>query len=144
MRTKDKEGVNIFSNYDCVRFYIDYDKKGHSVKSLQISWGGYAFFDESNLKNEIANYNIWIKRFFQKKSKDGYFKDRFIYINDLHKTIWTKNSGGIFPKVFLFLEEEYEKKFITDYLKTLFAEINAYHTNHKSITFKKYSQRNEI
>lgn len=143
MRTS-KEGINIFSNYDSVRFYIDYDKKGKSVKSLQITFGGYAYFDEATMKNELANYNVWIKRFFKQKSKDGYFKDRFIYINDLHNSFNIKSSGGMFPKVFLFLEEEYEKKFLVEYLRTLFEEINYYHKNHKSIVFKKYTERNEI
>ena len=141
MRTK-KEGHNTFSNYEAIKIYIDYSKLGKTTQSLQLTWGGYAHFDGGTLRNDIANYNIDIRRFFRSKVRDGYFTDRFIYVNDVPESIYERHSGLWFPKMFLFLEEEYEKKFVVEYLQTIFKSLSAYHHKHKNIIFTHYTARN--
>lgn len=140
MRTTN-EGVNSFTSYPSVKFYIDYLKRGYSIKSLELSWGGYAHFDADTLKADIRNYDVFIRRFFHHHIKDGYYTDKIIYVNNIPDNLYVKHSSLWFPKVFLFLEEEYEKKFVVEYLKTLFEPLADYHTNHKSILFQHYDRR---
>lgn len=141
MRTK-KEGGNTFSNYDAVKFFIDHTSQKKTCKSLQITWGGYAEFDPATMRNDIANYNINIRRYFKSKVRDGYFTDRFIYINDKNEKLMETARGLWFPKMFLFLEDEMDKKFVVEYLETLFADLADYHENHKTIKFTHYELRN--
>lgn len=141
MRTK-KEGTNTFSNYEAIKIYIDYTQRGKTCKTLQLTWGGYAHFDESSMSHDIHNYNVNIKRFFRSKVRDGYFTDQMIYINELHENLQNTYRGLWFPKMFLFLEDEMEKTFVVDYLKTLFKPLSTYHALHDKITFTQYSARN--
>lgn len=135
------EGRNLFTQYPSLKFYIEYFGHRAMINTLEVSWGGYAFFDEGTLRNDIANYNVFIRRFFYNHAKDGYYSDRFIYINDLPESIYIKNQGLWFPRVFLHLQETYHKNFVCDYLKTLFPQIADYHTNHKTIKFTHYNKR---
>lgn len=143
MRTK-KEGHNTFSNYEAIKIYIDYTQRGKTCKTLQITWGGYAHFDEGTLRHDIGNYNVDIKRFFHSKVRDGYFTNKFIYVNEVPESIYDRFSGLWFPKVFLFLEDEMEKSFVVDYLKTLFKPLSFYHLMHQNITFTQYTARNGV
>lgn len=141
MRTK-KEGHNTFSNYNAIKIYVDYAKRGKTTNSVQLTWGGYAYFDEHTMRNSIANYNVFIKRFFNAHIEDGYYKKNFIYINEIPEHLYQSHKGLWFPKVFLFLEETYDKDFVMDYLKTLFKPLSEYHHYHKSIQFTHYQARN--
>jgi len=143
MRNKN-EGKNTFSDYPAVKFTIDYVVQRRTIKSLQLGWGGYAYFTPESIKNDIANYNITMRRYFNAKVKDGYFTDKFIYINELHDNLYEIHKSQWFPKVFLFLEEEYEKDFVVEYLRTLFDEIAFYHQSHRTIKFMHYEHRKNI
>jgi hypothetical protein len=143
MRNKN-EGKNTFSNYPTIKFTIDYVVQRRIVNSLELGWGGFAVFDINTMRNDIANYNIAMRRYFNSKVKDGYFTDRFIYINELPDNASLTGKAMWFPKVFLFLEEEYEKEFIVDYLKTLFTEIEHFHATHKKIKFGHYEHRKTL
>jgi len=137
MRTK-KVGYNTFTNYEAIKFYVDFDRRGKQTSSLQLTWGGYAQFDEDSIRHDIGNYNVNIKRFFRSKVRDGYFKDDMIYINEIPDTLYELHRGLWFPKMFLFLEDTMDKSFVVDYLKTLFKPLSLYHLQHDNITFTHY------
>lgn len=123
---------------DNIVIYADFVKRGSMCSSVEISWGGLAKFDESTMKKDFSNYNVFIKRLFHSHIKDGYFNNKIIYINNLNDNMKKTFEGTLFAKVFLHLEEEYEKTFVLDYLQTIYAELDEYHKNHTTISFKKY------
>lgn len=131
------EGYNTFSNYDTIQFTVTYPSRYPKIKTIQINFGGVGTFDEDVLA-ETRRYKHYIKQFFHSKSKDGYFKDKFIFIDGSSDSLIRNKGGLFFSEVFLYLEEEYEKSFVVSYLKNLFDELNEYHKNHKKIKFTKY------
>lgn len=137
------EGVNGFSNYDTIQFYVDFPKK-RSINTFQITFGGYVVGDMDSFFPEMRKYNRQIRQLFNRRSKDGYYKDKFIYIDGFSNNLKKTGQGGIFNEVFMFLEETYEKKFVIDYLKTLFEEVNEFHREHKFFKFVKYKDRGKI
>lgn len=137
------EGVNGFSNYDTLQFYIDFPKK-RNINSIQITFGGYVVGDLDSFNSEMRKYNREIRQYFNRKSKDGYYKNKFIVIDGFTDSLKRTGQGGIFNEVFLFLEETYHKKFVIDYFKTIFQELDDFHKEHKFFNFIKYKDRGKI
>lgn len=140
MRLKS-EGRNTFSNYSTVHFAIDFPDRKRTIKSLQLTLGGWSDFGDDNMKSLNHQHKSFIKQFFFKKSKDGYFTDRFLFIDGTHDALVRNKKGLMFHEVYLFLQEEYDKYFVVDYLKDLFQELDEYHRTHPRIKFSKYHHR---
>jgi hypothetical protein len=139
MRTR-KEGWNTFSNYDTVQFYLDSTKKT-KIDSIQLTFGGYGTCSSEELRMSINKYKHDLKQFFYRKSFDGYFKRRFIFIDGFHENFEAKGAGIVFNQVFFYLEEKYYRQFIVDYFKNIFVEMNDYHKGSKYFNFMKYKWR---
>ena len=114
-----KEGYTLFSDYECMRYNINFATRNKIVKSLQLTFGGWATTDSDDSKRNIKVYNWKIKRFFYDKSNDGYFAPRFITKNNTPNTFYSSGEGMIFNEYFFFLQEQYDKEFVIDYFKTL-------------------------
>lgn len=137
------EGVNGFSGYDTIQFYVDFPKKKY-INSFQITFGGYMVGDLEEFSSQMRKYNREIRQIIYNRSKDGYYKDKFIYIDGFTEHLKKCGQGGIFNEAFFFTEETYDKYFMIDYLKTLFDEINEFHREHKFFKFIKYKDRAKI
>jgi hypothetical protein len=132
-----EEGINKFSNYKSLQFGIEFDRTKH-IKSCQISFGGYSKHKGENFNRESRLYKYGLKQLLNKRSKDGYYKDKFILIDGFSDRFEEQKQGLLFQKVFFHFEETYEKGFVIDYLKTLFQEIDDYHRNCPHFKFEKY------
>lgn len=137
MRTK-KEGFNTFSEFDTIQIAVDFPKRGKKINSFQIIFGGHATFDNETWKKDNREYIHGLKKFFYNRVKDGYYKERFLLIDGTPNSVEKNKSGLIFHEVFFFLEEEYDKSFVIDYMKGVFNDLNQYHRDHSRIKFKKY------
>ena len=137
MRTK-KEGWNTFSNFDTIQIALDYPSRGKKTKTLQIIFGSHAKFNEDTVRKDNRDYRHFLKKFFYERSKDGYYNEKFLFIDGTPDSLEKRGHGLIFHEVFFFLEEEYYKDFVVEYFIPLFEQLNDYHKNHERIQFKKY------
>lgn len=139
MRTK-LEGYNTFSNYDQIQIAIDFTNRSHKTKSLQIIFGGESIFNPDTVKSDNRGFKYKLKKFFYDHSKDGYYKEKFLFIDGSTERMESKGRGLIFHEVFFFLEEEYDKLFVIDYFKGLFDELNEIYRTEDRIQFRKYKR----
>lgn len=137
------EGVNTFSNYDSLQFYLDFTRS-RTIKSFQVTFGSFMKCNEENFAPFIRKYRSDMKRFFYEKSREGYYKDKFIYLDGITDSFKLKGEGVVFNEVYLFTQEPYERNFVIDYMTGLFQELDNYHTNYKSFEFKKYKEHAKI
>lgn len=132
-----REGVNKFSDYQTAMFYLDFGR-ARIIKSFQLRFGGVVIPKTENIKSDLRKYKYELKRFFYNKSRDGYYKDRFLFIDGTPDSFELKNGGFIFHDFHFFTEGELEKKFVVEYMETLFKELDVYFRNHKSFEFKRF------
>lgn len=132
------EGFNSHSNFDTVQFLMDFGRKG-VIKSFQLQFGSHYKCEQEEMKKQIKLYHHDIRQLFYKKSKDGYFKKDFLFFEGFKPN--KKGEGIVFPTLFFYLEEEYEKTFVIDYMVPIFNELNEYHKNHPFFKFTKYKNR---
>jgi len=137
-----EEGINKFSNYESIQIGIDWDRRKH-IKSCQITFGGYSKFKGENFNRESRLYKYGLKQILNKRSKDGYYNEKFILLDGFSERFVEQKEGLLFQKVFFHLEETYEKGFVIDYLKTLFQEIDDYHRNCPHFKFEKYKSKRD-
>jgi hypothetical protein len=79
-----------------------------------------------------------LRQFFYQRSKDGYYKKKFIFIDKENVLMKQKSVGMLFFDVFLFLEETYERDFLIEYFDTVYPQLNQIYNNQKNLKFKKY------
>jgi len=139
MRTKN-EGKNCFSNYDTIQFYFDYERT-YKITSIQLTFGGYAKCLNENYRTSVKLYNHSIRQYFRKRIRDGYYQERFIYLDGFPDIFYLTGQGTVFNRIFFHLEETYDKKFVIDYFKSMFDELNDLHKNHDDLEFIKYKNR---
>ena len=134
-----REGYNTFSKYKNFQGYCDWPHK-LLVKSFQITLASYIEGDKTEIQTEYRKFKHQLKQFFYYKSKEGYYKERFILIDTIPETI-VKNGGGTFQcEIFLFTQEDYEKKFILPHVISLFDGIDSLIKGTKKLTFSKYKE----
>lgn len=140
MRTTN-EGFNTFSGYDSCVFYLDFVNRKSTTTTVQMKFGGEAECESENIKSEVRKYYSQIRQFFYRKTRDGYYNDKFIFIPGNNENLIRVGKGLFFNEIFFFLEEEYEKKFVIEYFITLFNEIEQINKNNKEIKFSKYGAK---
>lgn len=133
-----KNGVNIFDEYETIKFTIEYPERTKEIKSFQISWGGWVEFLDDEVARNIRLYNYSLKKFFAERVRDGYFKKDFIFIDGITERILNQKKGILFSKAFFFLEDPCSRKFLVEYMMTLFEEMDTFHRTHPAMKFKKY------
>lgn len=135
-----KEGYIQFSNFDCLKYSFEFaTKRQGSIKTIQLRMGGMANTDPQYSVRNVNQYNWKIRKYFYNKSKDGYYKPRFIFIEDTPQSFFRNGKGLLFNEFFFYLEEEYDKRFVLDYFLTLLPEVDTFHKNYKDIKFSKYN-----
>jgi len=134
------EGVNLFSNYDTLIFKLESGRK-KQLNTVQISFGGYSYHKGEDVSREKKLFRHGLKQLFSKKSKDGYYKPQFIFLDGFTEGYDLNKQGLLFHKVFFYLEESYERGFVIDYLKTLFQDIDDYHKSNPYFRFHKYKPK---
>lgn len=140
MRTRN-EGFNTFSNYDTIQFYLDFTSRKSFVESVQLTYGGYAFVNPYSYKIDLRNSRYKAKMLFNEHSKDGYYKEKFLFLDGTPQSMNIIFKGTIFHEVFFYLQEEYDKEFVIEYFKTLFPKINDLHKFNTEVKFVKYENR---
>lgn len=142
MRSRN-EGYNTFSNYKNFQGYCDFPKKLF-INSFQLSFGAYIQGEAENIESEFRKFRHEIKKFIYLKSKDGYHKERFIFIDKVPDTFVKKAGGSVVVDIFLFTQEDYEKKFLKEHIISLFDGIESICSKHKSLSFIKYKDHAKI
>lgn len=108
------------------------------VDTIQMTFGGSVQGDEDTFLNDIKLFKHSLRQFFYQRSKDGYYKKKFIFIDKENVLMKQKSVGMLFFDVFLFLEETYERDFLIEYFDTIYPELNQIYNNQKNLKFKKY------
>ena len=108
------------------------------VDTIQMTFGGSVQGDEDTFLNDIKLFKHALRQFFFNRSKDGYYKKKFIFIDKENVLMKQKSVGMLFFDVFLFLEETYERDFLIEYFDTIYPELNQIYNNQKNLKFKKY------
>ena len=132
------EGYNSFSNYDTLHFILE-SSRTRTIDKVQLNFGSMVetYEDYTHIRNHLYN----IRQYFHNKSKEGYYKPKFIFIDGATERLKQKKRGLLFNQAFFFLQETYEKEFVYNYFVSLFQEINDIHKNHPNIKFIKYKSR---
>lgn len=140
-----KDGLN-FTEYKNCHFKINYKNNRRTVDSLQIRFGGHVRGNEDGFKNNIRHLNHSLRQLIFKKHKDGYYKKKFIFIEDSSTRMFQLAKGNLYFELYLFLEEQYHREFVTDYMKDFFSEIDNVYQNCSTdkIQFVPYNKRNDI
>lgn len=110
-----------------------------NIDTLQFRFGGHMEGDKHEFNSELRKLFYEIRMKIWKRSRDGYFKDKFLFIYDPNVSLERTGRGIVFVDVMLYLEETYEKKFILDYLPTIFQEIQDSYEGNKFFKTKPYS-----
>lgn len=142
MRTKI-EGTNTFNDYETLVYYFDFPSRKF-VKSVQLTFGGYAECNNDEIKSSMNIYKHQVKQMFGRRVKDGYFNKRFIFIDGFHTNFHELGKGLMFHQVFFHLEETYEKPFVVDYFRDIFQELDDFHKGHTHFNFTKYKWRKKF
>lgn len=138
--TNCNEGFNAFSNYETCKFYLEFNRRGRTTSTVQLRFGGFAKTEEENVASSVRRYNRQVSQLFHSRVKDGYYRNKFFHIKLDNAHFLKKGEGLFFTEVFFFLEEIYEKTFVIDYFKTIFAELDQLNKNNKYFKFEKYAK----
>jgi len=135
------EGVDRFTNYESIYFTLNFDKRGSTKNSFNLSFGGILETKSDNPRHDLRKLSHELKKLIYFRSKDGYYKKNFIFLEHIPNTFKNTGRGMVFFELFCFLEEPCDRDFITDYLKTLFTEIQNVYTNNKQFKSHKYAKK---
>lgn len=130
-------GYNYFPAYDTFEAYVDYPHK-NPCKSAQLRFGGFAISEQQNVKRELTYLKKQIRATIHSHSKDGYYKPKFLFIDNTPETFEQLGKGKLFFEVFLFFEETYDKKFFSEYIPMVLEDIYKIYSSNKTFEFKKY------
>jgi len=135
MRTKYSTNVN---SYDDLHFTIYYSSRKKYVDTVQLTFGGYVKGEKEEFERNLKLHIHSLKQLIYRKHKDGYYRKRFILIEKITDSILKNKEGTLFFDLFLYLEETYEKDFVTEYLHTLMSDISKLCKENKFFKQRKY------
>lgn len=133
------KGSNRIRDYKLFDINIDFPRNRTSINNLQFTLGGWVEADLDEIKNNLRRFNHNLKQIIYKKSKDGYYKPNYCFVMRNGDRLSEKGKGLLYFDIFLHLEEEYERKFIMEHLRTIFAEIDILYSKENFFTFSKYN-----
>lgn len=118
---------NGFVRYDEFRnavYKISSNRRGTTIDTISIWIGTYLFTDCDNYKKHTRMLSRKLNNFFNKHSKDGYYKPKFLLIEHLPDSLRLNGKGYISYEPFLFLEERYTRDFVHPYIESLFQQMD--------------------
>lgn len=135
---KYRNGTNRIESYDLFNINIDFPKRA-MMNKIQFSINCHMSSDVEEFRNQFRRLKHSFKQLIYNSSKDGYYKKDYCFISKVSDVYELKGKGLLTFELFLYLEETYERKFILDYLLTLFNKIHILFEKDKFFTFSKYN-----
>ncbi len=139
-----KNGATAFTQNKFAVYKIHSQQK-HSLKSSQITIGSFIFSNKEDVKKQVRTLNILMKRFIKQHSKDGYYHDKFVFIEHYPDSLFKTGKGYFYVEAYLFFQEEYTRDFAYSYFDELFQKMDKeLFGKMKDMTFKKVGNHKKI
>lgn len=135
------EGRDKFTTYESVYFTLHFDTRKTMKRSFNLGFGGIIESLTDTPQKSVRKLARELKHLFYQRSKDGYYKSKFIFLEHIPDSFKTTSKGIVYFETFCFLEDPCDRDFILDYIKTLLPEIEKVYKSNKQIKCLKYAKK---